>query len=242
MKVTNYNNLPLPVVRALTPKRTPSERREGADFSVTELIGPPRIHQLREAYWDYLTTDASEGIWSLLGQGVHRVLEENAADSITERRLMMNVGGKVISGQFDLMSDGVIADYKVCKTWAVAEGLKPEWEVQLNCYAELARRNGMEVRGLVLMAFLRDWVEYRYRPGGNYPASDSVVFDVPLWHPDAVMDYIHARLEAHAQVMPMCTDEERWPKMREPGFNRCEKFCPVRTVCEHGLKPFDDAP
>ncbi len=38
------------------------------DISVTSLIGPPKIFQLRKRHSEEITEDASDRVWTLLGQ------------------------------------------------------------------------------------------------------------------------------------------------------------------------------
>jgi hypothetical protein len=51
----------------------------------------------------------------------------------------------------------LIQDYKVCSIYSVRDGGKVEWEQQQNLLACLARRSGMVVDRLEIVAILRDW-------------------------------------------------------------------------------------
>ena len=72
MKITNNHNLPQSVVSAVS--NDPYDRG-GSDYTCTELISPVRQVMLRHRHGDEITEDASDRVWSLLGQAVHHILE-----------------------------------------------------------------------------------------------------------------------------------------------------------------------
>ena len=88
-----------------------------SQYSVTELMSPPRIRRLREQYDEKITQDVSDNLWQLLGQALHVVMERGITEGyIMEERLFLNVDEVTVSGQIDLQKetpDGiVIIDYK----------------------------------------------------------------------------------------------------------------------------------
>ena len=106
-----------------------------ADYSVTELIAPPRIIQLRRRHDNEITVDPYDRIWLLFGKLVHGKLEDHAGfNSLSEERLHTVIGGIKVSGAPDLYEDECIWDYKTTSLYSVKDGLKPEWEAQTNLY------------------------------------------------------------------------------------------------------------
>jgi hypothetical protein len=92
-----------------------------ADISVTTLIGPPKINQLKKRHSDFIVEDASDRVWALLGQSVHKVLElAGGEDEMTEKRLYKEINGWTLTGQTDLYETGnkVISDFKVTSVFS----------------------------------------------------------------------------------------------------------------------------
>ena len=239
MNLTNLHNLPAPLVAAIAnDSYQPGTQR--ADISTTRLIAPPQMVELERRHRDEITEDASDRIWSLLGQSVHTILERAGEqfDSLTESRLYMEVGGWVLSGQLDsytLAPGSLLTDWKVCSTWSVILGDKPEWTQQLNVLAALLRANGHAPSKLQVVAFLRDWQASRALREPDYPQSQVAVIDVPLWTPEDAEAFIIERVRLHQQArrgnMLACTDEERWM--------RGEKWAVMKGTNKRAVKLFD---
>lgn len=194
MHITNNAELPAAIVNAV--KNDPYNAG-ACDISVTRLIGPPQIRVLEREHADELTEDASDRIWSLIGQIGHGILERAALHDIAERRLFADIAGWRLSGQFDnliLFPDGTLQDYKFTSVWAVADGIKPEWEAQLNILRWLLDQNGYPpVRRLHSVAILRDWSKGKAKQGQPYPPHQVKVLPVPLWTLDETCHYIIER-------------------------------------------------
>ena len=218
MRITNNLGLPEAIVNAV--RNDPYDRGD-CDISVTQLIGPPQIRRLLEKHSSEVTEDASDRIWTLLGQSVHTIIERAGGlskDTIEEYRLKADYDfyetTKTVSGQIDLLDvdNEAIWDFKVTSVWAVKEGVKDEWAKQLNVLADLVRQNGGKVRKLYLCAILRDWSKFGHQRNADYPVSQVVVFPVPLFDEGEIIYYIESRLDDHFEVGGPCTDEEIWKK------------------------------
>ena len=213
MKLTNRTGLPEAIFEAV--KADPYSRGD-ADISVTELIGPPRIAALKRKFEAQLEEDASDRIWSLLGQSIHTILERANRTGIAERRLNLSCEGWTISGGMDLYEEsGVLVDYKTTSAWSCKGGVKDEWEKQLNVYAEILRANGQAVTGLRVVAILRDWSKLEARRDPAYPQAQVVSFDVTLWPAEVAQKYVRERVILHKQArvdLPECSQEDRWAK------------------------------
>lgn len=218
MKVTNRMGLPQAIVDAVT--NDPYTRGD-ADISVTTLIGPARKAEIERRHSEEITEEASDRIWSLLGQAMHAVLERANRKGIAERRLSMTVEGWKISGGMDLHDeDKWLVDYKLTSAWATKLGAKDDWEKQLNVYAEILRSNGHAVKGLRIVAVIRDWSMREARDKAEYPQQPVVTFDLPLWPQETAQRYIRERVILHKaarlandeSALPLCSDAERWTK------------------------------
>ena len=233
MHITNHADLPAAIVEAV---RNDPYNPGRCDISVTRLIGPPQIRVLEREHDAELTEDASDRIWSLVGQIGHGILERaNVLPDLAERRLFANLEGWTISGQFDrlvLLPDGTLQDYKFTSVWAVQDGVKPEWEAQLNVLRWLAHANDYPlIRRLQIVAILRDWSRGKARAGGNYPPQQVKVLPVPVWSEYDTEAYVRERVRLHqaadaaaraGEPLPECTEAERWARpttyaVRKPG-------------------------
>lgn len=213
MELTNRHHLPDALVQAVA--NDPYDPGE-ANISVTSLIGPPQIRILRQRHGPAISEDVTDRIWSLFGQAVHAILERADQDALTERRLYADVAGWRVSGQFDrlVLTNNTLQDYKVTSAWSTLDGIKPEWEAQLNCLAHLCRRNFISVDRLQVVAIYRDWSRLQARRSADYPQTQVGVLDVPLWDYEAAAQYMRDRVKLHQVAemghVPPCTDQERW--------------------------------
>lgn len=219
MKITNKFGVPAPLV-TLASKEYYS--KGASQYSVTELLSPPRVRRLREHHDSKIETDVTDLMWQLVGSAMHVVMERGETEGhISEERLFTDVDGITISGQIDLqhIEDGsyVITDYKFTSAWAVMND-KPEWEQQLNVYKWLVERvKQRPVHGLRICALIRDWSRHEKKAG--YPAAPIQMLELPVWDPVKAEKFVRDRLEVHRHAkalwdldmwLPDCTDEERW--------------------------------
>jgi hypothetical protein len=214
MKITNNFGLPAPLVRAVSASKYD---KGDADFSVTELLKPPRMRALEIKHADDLEEDANERLWALMGSAGHEVLRRSADGGIVEERVTIDLGGVKVSGQADyVVTDMELIDYKFTSIYAIKDGVKPEWEQQLNCYNYMCRQYGVAVKGLKIVAILRDWSKPESRRDKEYPQAQAVVLPVRMWDCHVTRDWMLQRINLHksAQLgqIPDCTPEEMWEK------------------------------
>ena len=220
MKVTNVHNVPQPLV-TLAEGRYYSKGK--SDYSVTELMSPPRVQRLRTQNDETMEQDVSEMLWPLLGSALHVVMERGETEGWTsEERLFTELEGMTISGAIDLQEvtpDGIIiTDYKFTSAWAVMND-KIEWEQQLNVYKWLVERvKKMPVIGLRICALIRDFSRHDTGREG-YPKSPIHMVDIVMWDAVKAEAYVRERLEMHrnsklaadfGEALPECSPEERW--------------------------------
>jgi|TARA_R110000824_G_scaffold8389_3_gene37986 hypothetical protein len=216
LKLTNNYGAPDSIVDAV---RNDPYTKDGADFSVTELIKPPQIRRLWNKHEDDITVDVREQIWKLLGTGVHAAIEQADSEGTKEQRFHAEHTTSIppysvtISGAIDLIrDDGSIVDYKVTSTYSVQRGLKEDWEKQLNLYAWLLRQNDITATKLSIVCICRDWMKSRVGKY-DYPNSPVVVLSVPMWRDGRQDDYVDQRVRVHVRESTIpCTPEERWAR------------------------------
>jgi len=214
MKITNKLKLPEPIVAAVA---NDGYSRGSADISVTSLLKPPRITALETVYGDQIEEDASDRIWSLLGQSIHTILERANKTGVAERRLSIKVEGWTVSGGMDLVCENrFLTDYKVVTAWKFKSGQVPiEHEQQLNCYAEILRQHGEDVQALQIVAILRDWSKLEARRDPTYPQTQVLVLPVRMWPELEAWEFLKSRVILHQQArvtLPECSSADRWEK------------------------------
>lgn len=223
MKITNRYNLPETFVKAVEFQ---DSTRKGIDLkidiSVTRLIESPRIRMLTFLHWNELQEDVTDRLWSLFGQGLHAILAwgSDPETVITEQRLYAKVQNWTVSGQFDALDLNArkIIDFKVTSVYGIANGVKPEWERQLNLLRLLAIHHGYEVENLEVCVILRDWQSSQaLRDPNNYPQVPVLRLPVTVWPIADTQNYLEERVRLHQEAaygdtLPECSAEERWEK------------------------------
>jgi hypothetical protein len=223
MKITNNHGLPQPLVDLVTQS---AYSKGHADYSVTEIISPPRIQRLRVKYWEKMTMDVSDSTWSVMGTMAHKMLEKKTSGGLqAEERLYVEIDGVVLSGAMDLQEnvDGSIkiTDYKFTSAWALRED-KIEWVLQQNIYAWMVEKvKGLKVSSIYICAFIRDWNRREAANNPNYPQANAQMIPIRLMPKEEIEAYIRERIELHRQAkvdadwdneLLNCTDEERWSR------------------------------
>ena len=219
MVITNQFGVPEPLV-TLASRQFYTKGK--ANYSVTEIMAPPKIKRLREKYDGQIKQDVSDMLWNLLGSALHVVMERGDTDGwVMEERIFCEVDGVTISGAIDLQQETpegiVLIDYKFTSAWAVMQR-KEEWHQQLNMYkwlVETVKRK--KVIGLKICALVRDFSRHETKEG--YPKAPIEIVDIPMWDIVKTEAYVRERLNLHRDAkvaadfgdeLPPCSDEDRW--------------------------------
>ena len=229
MKLTNKFNLPEPLVNAVRqrePNRNPDQ------ISVSSLLNPPLIRQLSLKHWEEMEDDASNRIFALMGSATHYILENIADESaMQELFLEAKLNGVTIRGMADLIdADGTLSDYKITSVWSFMLGEKKEWINQLNTYAWLCAKNGIEIKKLQVVAILRDWAKSKAKFDPKYPQCNVIVKEIKLHSIANIEKALSKRIALHVATEPEpCTPEERWAKpdqwaVKKKGAKRATKL------------------
>jgi hypothetical protein len=249
MKITNTRGLPQ-ILMNLFAKQEYSKGL--AHISVTEMIGAPRVSILRSEHNEEMEEDISDRFWAIMGTNIHYILQQGADDDhLAEERLYTQFEGWTLSGAIDVQKvsgNGVtVIDWKFVSTYAVKDGVKPEWEKQLNCYAYLIRKEkGKEVKDLQVCAILRDWSKAKAETDKSYPQAPIHMIDIPMWEHEVVEKFVQERIRMHRDArrahdwgegLPECTDEDRWLRpsswvAMKPGGKRATKVFETKEAAE----------
>jgi len=216
MNITNNYNLPKSIVRAVK-----NHEHKSAQYSVTELLKPPRILHLERRHQDEISEDVSERIWALFGTAVHSIAQAGeGSQDLSEEYMESVIGGVTISGTSDLYDSETktLWDFKNTSVWTIIYNSRiEEWTEQLNSYALLMTEQGFEVKHLKILAFLRDWQKMKASTDASYPQLQVVVVDIALNPIKDTKSFLEGRvklMEANKDIsdndLPFCTDEQRW--------------------------------
>lgn len=222
MRYTNRLNLPDALVRAVASASDEYDRGDAA-YTVTELIGPPRIAALRRLHEEELVVDVADCIYAAEGTAFHTLMEKSERMGMSEKRMYCDFEGTRISGKFDLLhlnDVGLLQDYKRTSVYSVLGpgGVEPkfEWEAQLNILDYILTRNEMFVKELEIVPVFRDWLKSRARIDKSYPQTQSIRIPVQRWSEVTKENFIRDRIRLHqaarSGTLPECTREERWIK------------------------------
>jgi hypothetical protein len=240
MEITNVHKLPEPFVN-LTKKQFYSKGK--ADYSVTEIMSPPRIQRLVQKHWNEMKRDVTDNWWAMMGTALHQMLEHSVAEGhVNEERIYFKVDDVVLSGAVDLQQvDGnrvKIIDLKFTSAWALRQD-KIEWQQQLNIYAWLLHKaKGNDIEGIQIMAVIRDWSRREAMVKPDYPQAPVQMVDIELWDFEKTEAYVNERIDLHRQAkvqadwgeeLPLCTDEERWMRQTQYAVKKEGRKTAVRV-------------
>jgi hypothetical protein len=215
--MTNLKHIhPLVVDTLAGQSYAPKKDRIG----VTTLAGPPLCRQLRFKYHPYLTVDASEQLWALLGTVAHKVILQNPSFGWTfETKVTRQIrkDWPTLTGYIDGYNflTGELIDFKMTSVWSIIFGLKdgkPDWSAQLNMYAAMCRLLGANVTKLNDIAIMRDHQASKCLSDKDYPETPFYTFPSKLWTDAEAEEYIMHRFDLHTKKATECTDEEKWKK------------------------------
>lgn len=216
MKFTNRLNLPQPIVDAVT---NDSYSKGDADISVTELLLPPQLRRLYHKHYDEIEEDVADRMPALFGQSVHAMIERAGLQPyvLSETTVYTVVDDKKIKGTVDhvTLSNMELCDFKVTNARKVKANVPPpEWVQQTNIYRwMLYREHGVVIKSMAIIAILRDWTKYEAATNPDYPQSQAVRLEVPLWDDSQVEAFVRDRLAVHyADETVLCSDADIWAK------------------------------
>jgi len=209
MNITNRHNLPQAFVDAAKSDAEPRDY-----YSPSMLNDSPRIVHLLRRHWKECTEDATDSVWRLFGTAVHKVLEEHGESA--ELDLEGSFLGHHLRGQCDIAEAGMIQDWKVTSAWTIVYGSKlGDWAIQLNAYRRMAEQSGSEIKGMQVIAILRDWSKSKARDSSDYPQAQVVVVDIPVIKDiDAIiadkLDDFEDSANLFDDDLPHCTNKQKW--------------------------------
>ena len=246
MKIVNHSKMPAVVYELLKVDMydfTPNKDK----ISATQLLKPVQEHILTQRHYAEIEIDAIDRIWAIFGSGIHKVFEASKLADYQEQRIAVDIEGKTISGKFDMILKNRLIDLKVISAWSIVFGSREDdWRKQLSIYRWLYwKETGkllpesavkLDDTGYIL-AICRDFDKKRVG-GKNYPELPILEIPVKLLSIEdtekAVIGKIKMIKEAEGmtdEMLPECTDEQRWWSAKDKVYRRCQKYCPAFKFC-----------
>lgn len=237
----------------------------GSDYSITQLIRPPRLVQLEQRhreYFDSLPFNEDmllKQLSSFKGTAIHNWFERMLwkyinrnpnCGYIMERRIWDRICDRKISGKFDCFRNGGLYDYKTTSVWKRIFGQFDDYEKQLNLYAYLLGTCGIKVTVLFIIAWYMDWNKNNIYQKDYPPKEIEQILIQNLWKPAVQEEYLHQLIEAQKrnETLPddqldLCTPEDMWEKdtsyaVTYPGANRAVR---VKDSLEDAQAYIDNA-
>jgi len=187
------------------------------DISATGLLKPPQLAMLEQQHEGEIVADVGDFLRIFIGRAVHDyILKQSgsAPERRQEERLTWELDGWEISGQFDVYygDTATLKDYKTTSKWAYIYG-RTDWEAQLNIYAYLAQKHGLQVDKLLVVGLLLDWTRLDGLRADMPPISYGELSYQP-WSMEVTETLIRNRIADHKRARAgharECRPEERW--------------------------------
>lgn len=239
MIYTNNHRVPREIADAVIKRSTKYKKLPSDEYSVTEILNPPRQIHLTRRHFDEIEVDVSQLLYSHVGHLLHDDVQTN------KKRFMIPVEvapGEYfhLSGEPDIIEGSEIRDLKYTSVWSVIFGDSiKKWKEQLNVYAFLFElyNPGQYIDSLTIIAQFRDWSENQALSTRGYPKSQSYEISIPVWSTSTQDHFVHRKLYSiytsqHKPdaELPLCPDEDRWIKAEGFALMRRDRKRAIRVL------------
>lgn len=162
-----------------------------------------------------------------------------------ERRGTKNLRGWLIGGKFDIVTEGLLQDFKSTSTYSwVAGSRDDEHKMQGSIYRWI--HDDVITEDVIRINYIfTDFVKYMAASNPKYPARRIMHKDIPLLSYERTEAWLNEKLQliekywdAPESEIPECTDEELW--RTEPQFKYFSDPTKVDVPGARSTKNFDD--
>lgn len=162
-----------------------------------------------------------------------------------ERRGTKNLRGWLIGGKFDIVTEGLLQDFKSTSTYSwVAGSRDDEHKMQGSIYRWI--HDDVITEDVIRINYIfTDFVKYMAASNPKYPARRIMHKDIPLLSYERTEAWLNEKLhliekywDAPESEIPECTDEELW--RTEPQFKYFSDPAKVDVPGARSTKNFDD--
>jgi hypothetical protein len=224
---------PAPLPQPIFDLLKGDEYDKQGDWSVTGLIGSPRVAQLKSRHEEKVSENVMNRMFAVRGNIMHKALAAvKTKNAVVEERFMIDILGRKVSMKADYVwpykpGKFQIIDMKDPSRYVVkpaqngawynnTEWLchtdRDDWEKQLNCYAYGMRIRGFDVDSLMIAAMLRDWsfteMKRSQASGRNdYPPHEVIMIPIKLWTDSKCLEFLEQRVRLHEQAKLLSDNE-----------------------------------
>ena len=236
LKYTNKHHLSQEIYDAIVARQNQYSSGD-VDYSVTEILNPPRIVHLTKRHYDELEMDVIDVMDAWEGHLLHDALERTET---TNRLVYKEENYPSLSGAYDYFFDGLLKDYKRTSVWSFVFGsVQEKWEQQLNIYAWLLQREGKKVQTCGIEVFLKDWNKNEALRNKDYPQVPQFFLRMPLWSFEGQENFVQTRLfimrlagEFSDESLDYCIEKEMWA--------RPNVYAVKKVKAKRAMKLFED--
>lgn len=204
--------------------------KKSGNYSVTDIISPPRIVHLKKRYGHLAQPPLEGAIASMIGTAIHEYFEKylelwcdkHDYDGYTlEEQVSIECQGRKISGRYDIREDDQLYDLKSIKVWKlIFDPDLIEYHEQQNLYRLLINMDkGVLVQGLNIVAIYKDWQEGNALRDRNYPQQQMIEYELNLWDLKDTEKFMNQKVaelirceELEDAELPVCSRDERWER------------------------------
>lgn len=205
-------------------------------------------------------TDAAEVLeWLGYEKGqkfLEKVLNKDFKNAIDddialEQTVTLDIDGWTISGTADrlIKSERKIQDYKTATVYSYMNpDSQKKWELQLNVYAYMFEKLGIEIDHLEVVAIFKDWARINLLRDKRYPKAPVAMIKLKRWPNEEIEQMIKDRITLHRgaeEGQPVeCTPNDRWSspdvfKIIKKGGKRSLKNFTQKEEAEKYLKTIE---
>jgi hypothetical protein len=202
---------------------------KSGDYSVTDLITPPRIVHLKKRHPN-TNKQLDAQVASILGTAIHEYFEKYLDlwcdkydyDGYTlEEQVQIERMGRKISGRYDIREGDELYDLKSIKVWKlIFDPRLDEYHEQQNLYRLLIKMDkGITLTGLNIVAIYKDWQEGNALRDRAYPQQQIIEYGLKVWPFAQTEKFLDEKLtelirceDLADDELPVCSREDRWER------------------------------
>lgn len=203
---------------------------KSGDYSVTDLINPPRVVHLKKRYGHKVSPPLDGMVASSLGTAIHEYFEKylelwcdkhDYDGYALEEQVQVERQGRKISGRYDIREGSRLYDLKSIKVWKlIFDPDLVEYHEQQNLYRLLIKLDKqIEIKELNIVAIYKDWQEGNAKRDRAYPQQQIIEYALNMWTYEEAEQFLDHKLaelirceELADEDLPVCSRDERWER------------------------------
>ena len=144
-------------------------------------------------------------------------LKEGETAVYVEQRVEKTIGDFIISGQYDLVLDGVLNDFKSTSVWTYIFDSSADSYIKQGSIYKWLSPDKITSDYININYIFTDWSAAKAREKKDYPQFKALTKKYDLWSIEETENWIRNKLDAYKlhlntsqEGLPECTDEELW--------------------------------